>query len=309
MRKSFIFIVLVVISTIMVGCIGYDEPQFSPSISSSSFFVNPVFEGDSLIGAQDTLDMTYDSEDDIYNFDTVYVGDTVLFATTFYTYNSNLVTVELSWEKDFLNLWYLLTDDTKKALPARYDNWQIRCCLELYKLAGNENIKSYKESGYDISSYEAEKAQLEIKLAKYEEALKVYEYVINKKAIEKAKNKIDKLFVIGENAKFIAEESINQGYDKENVSYFTDANAIILDTQYTVEEALYKANWGHSAFSLAVDFATKWNIKKMYLFHHEPTYDDKKLNSILQSAQWYAQYVANTDMELYLAQEGLSFSI
>ena len=94
-----------------------------------------------------------------------------------------------------------------------------------------------------------------------------------------------------------------------NVSYFTDANAIILDTQYTVEEALYKANWGHSAFSLAVDFATKWNIKKMYLFHHEPTYDDKKLNSILQSAQWYAQYVANTDMELYLAQEGLSFSI
>lgn len=94
-----------------------------------------------------------------------------------------------------------------------------------------------------------------------------------------------------------------------NFSYFTDANAIILDTQYTVEEALYKANWGHSAFSLAVDFATKWNIKKMYLFHHEPTYDDKKLNSILQSAQWYAQYIAKTDMELHLAQEGLSFSV
>ena len=40
-------------------------------------------------------------------------------------------------------------DDTKKALPARYDNWQIRCCLELYKLAGNENIKSYKENGLE----------------------------------------------------------------------------------------------------------------------------------------------------------------
>ena len=116
MRKSLIFTMLLVISTIMVGCIGYEPPQYSPSISSSSFFVNPVFEGDSLIGAQDTLDMSYDSKEDVYNFDTVYIGDTVVFATKFYTYNSNLVAVELTWEKDFLNLWYLLTDDTKKAL-------------------------------------------------------------------------------------------------------------------------------------------------------------------------------------------------
>lgn len=40
-------------------------------------------------------------------------------------------------------------DDTKTSLPARYSNWQIRCCLELYKLAGNENIKSYKENGLE----------------------------------------------------------------------------------------------------------------------------------------------------------------
>lgn len=40
-------------------------------------------------------------------------------------------------------------DDTKTSLPARYENWQIRCCLELYKLAGNENIKSYKENGLE----------------------------------------------------------------------------------------------------------------------------------------------------------------
>jgi hypothetical protein len=40
-------------------------------------------------------------------------------------------------------------DDEKKSLPARTENWQIRCCLELYKLAGNENIKSYKENGLE----------------------------------------------------------------------------------------------------------------------------------------------------------------
>ena len=35
-----------------------------------------------------------------------------------------------------------------------------------------ENIETYKQSGYDISSYEAEKAEAEVKLAKYEAALK-----------------------------------------------------------------------------------------------------------------------------------------
>ncbi len=94
-----------------------------------------------------------------------------------------------------------------------------------------------------------------------------------------------------------------------NKAFFSNADAIILDTQYTVEEALYKTNWGHSDFSCAIDFATRWNIKQVYLFHHEPTYDDKKLHSILQSAQWYSQYVVNTDLQIFLAQEGVSFSV
>ncbi|MBO5137290.1 MAG: MBL fold metallo-hydrolase [Spirochaetaceae bacterium] len=96
---------------------------------------------------------------------------------------------------------------------------------------------------------------------------------------------------------------------ESNRSFFQNADAIILDTQYTVEESLYKVNWGHSAFSYAVDFASKWGIKKLYLFHHEPTYDDKKLNSILLSAQWYSQYVVNTDLKIFLAQEGLCFDV
>ena len=138
MRKSFVFAVLVVIATIMGGCLGYDEPQFSPSISSSSFYVNPVFEGDSLIGAQDTLSISYDSEDDTYDLDTVFIGDTVLFASSFYTYNSNLVAVELKWEKDFLNLWYPLTESITQALR---DTSSV------------ENGKLYFEPGYNRVSF------------------------------------------------------------------------------------------------------------------------------------------------------------
>ena len=44
-------------------------------------------------------------------------------------------------------------DDDKNTLPAKYNNWQIRCCLELYKLAGNENIKTYKENGLEWTTF------------------------------------------------------------------------------------------------------------------------------------------------------------
>lgn len=95
-------------------------------------------------------------------------------------------------------------------------------------------------------------------------------------------------------------------YDSpEHEAVFRDADCIILDAQYTVEEAYRKQNWGHSAFCYAIDFAVHWNVKRIFLFHHEPTYDDKKLNTILESARWYAQYTNHTDIEIYMAREGL----
>ena len=84
---------------------------------------------------------------------------------------------------------------------------------------------------------------------------------------------------------------------------FRNADAIAIDSQYTVEEVYRKENWGHSAFCYAIDFAVYWNIKTVYLFHHEPAYDDKKLNSILQAARWYAQYINHSEIEIFLARE------
>src|SRR5574344_1015602 len=95
-------------------------------------------------------------------------------------------------------------------------------------------------------------------------------------------------------------------FDKDIPSnhFFEDADVLVLDSQYTVEEAIQKEKWGHSAFCYAIDFANAWNIKSLYLFHHEPTYDDKKIYSILQAARWYASYTAHTNVKVYLAIEG-----
>ena len=97
------------------------------------------------------------------------------------------------------------------------------------------------------------------------------------------------------------------GEDTKKV--FENADTVILDAQYTPQDAYAKTKWGHSAFCYAVDFAMEMNVKKLYLFHHEPSYDDKKINSILQSAKWYADFISEKKLEVELAIEGKSFSL
>jgi phosphoribosyl 1,2-cyclic phosphodiesterase len=97
--------------------------------------------------------------------------------------------------------------------------------------------------------------------------------------------------------------------NKENTVFFKDADMIVLDSQYTLGEAIEKYNWGHSAFSLAVDFAANWGIKHLVLFHHDPTYDDQKLYGILQSARWYFQRMNGGTMEISLAVEGTEVAL
>ena len=97
--------------------------------------------------------------------------------------------------------------------------------------------------------------------------------------------------------------------NEENTSFFKDADLIIIDCQYTLGEAIEKYNWGHSAFSLAVDFAANWNIKRMVMFHHDPAYDDHKLYSLLQTARWYLERMNLKKIELIMACEGLEISL
>ena len=46
-----------------------------------------------------------------------------------------------------LSLRYPYQDYSQKELPLKYNNWQLRCCEELYNQIGNAGIKSYSENG------------------------------------------------------------------------------------------------------------------------------------------------------------------
>jgi len=96
---------------------------------------------------------------------------------------------------------------------------------------------------------------------------------------------------------------------EENRTFYENLDLLILDSQYTLDEAIEKYDWGHSSYSLAVDFAAEWNIKKLVLFHHEPQYNDKKLYGILNSSGWYMRHLETKGIEIFLATESLEINL
>ncbi len=96
---------------------------------------------------------------------------------------------------------------------------------------------------------------------------------------------------------------------EENRAMFEGADILVLDAQYTLGEAIEKHDWGHSSYSMAVDFAAEWGVRNLYLFHHDPLYDDNRLHGNLQSAQWYLTHMDRKGPVIHLAQEGMEVDL
>ena len=97
--------------------------------------------------------------------------------------------------------------------------------------------------------------------------------------------------------------------NEANRRFYEDVEVIVMDSQYTLDEAIEKYDWGHSSYSLAVDFASEWRIDRLVLYHHEPLYDDKKMYAILKSSQWYASHLEGKRPSIQLASEDLDLVI
>ena len=67
------------------------------------------------------------------------------------------------------------------------------------------------------------------------------------------KNKIDKLFVIGDYAKFIADEAQKEGFNKENIFIFNDKEILLNNLKNNIKEGdiiLFKASNGMKLFEI-----------------------------------------------------------
>ncbi len=95
---------------------------------------------------------------------------------------------------------------------------------------------------------------------------------------------------------------------EETARFFDSPDILILDSQYDTGEFMRKKGWGHSSFLNAVNFARLWNAKRLFLFHYEPAYSDKKIHDTKQAAEYRMEnglgslsvVLAKEDMECFL---------
>ncbi len=91
--------------------------------------------------------------------------------------------------------------------------------------------------------------------------------------------------------------------DLEIAKFAEDADLLISEAQYTEEEYVLKKGWGHSTFLDALDLANRARVKRLALFHHDPSHDDVFMDQIQEFCR---QTVADRKypFSCFVAQEG-----
>jgi len=64
--------------------------------------------------------------------------------------------------------------------------------------------------------------------------------------------------------------------------FFRGADLVIFDAQYSLADSIsIKEDWGHSSNVVGVELCQMAKARHLCMFHHEPTYDDAKIASVL----------------------------
>ena len=75
------------------------------------------------------------------------------------------------------------------------------------------------------------------------------------------------------------------GEDRKMIEFLRDVDVLILDSQYDSAEYKKHIGWGHGCVDDSVALASMAGVKRLYLFHHDPDHDDKKIDGLVRHAR------------------------
>jgi phosphoribosyl 1,2-cyclic phosphodiesterase len=82
------------------------------------------------------------------------------------------------------------------------------------------------------------------------------------------------------------------------------ADILIHDAQYNEEDYAKKRGWGHSCYVDTVNCAIDAGVKELYLFHHDPSYNDEMVEEIHRKSLEIIK-ARNSALICHVAREGL----
>ncbi len=93
------------------------------------------------------------------------------------------------------------------------------------------------------------------------------------------------------------------GEDWRLVDFVRGVDLLIQDAQYTAEEYAARQGWGHGSADYVVDIAIAAGVRRVALFHHEPTHTDADIDRMLETGRARARK-AGSGVEVFGAIEG-----
>ncbi len=96
--------------------------------------------------------------------------------------------------------------------------------------------------------------------------------------------------------------------DKRLIAFSRHAHLLIIDCAYTLEEYQQRRGWGHGCVDDVVKIGKAAQVKRMALFHHDPSHNDLKIDAMIAHAR---KLIAddNQSLDCFAAQEGMGIEI
>jgi phosphoribosyl 1,2-cyclic phosphodiesterase len=98
--------------------------------------------------------------------------------------------------------------------------------------------------------------------------------------------------------------------DRQHAAFLAEADLVIHDAQYTVDEYPTRAGWGHSTPEYAVRLACSAGVRRLALTHHDPLRDDPAVDQIVKRAQVnLEQQFGGSSLQVLAAAEGQTLEL
>lgn len=98
------------------------------------------------------------------------------------------------------------------------------------------------------------------------------------------------------------------GADRELIEFIKGADVLILDSQYDLAEYQTHQGWGHGCVDDSVALAEEAGVKRLFLFHHDPDHEDKKIDQFVKHARALAAR-HKSKLKVDAAREGLVITL
>jgi phosphoribosyl 1,2-cyclic phosphodiesterase len=92
------------------------------------------------------------------------------------------------------------------------------------------------------------------------------------------------------------------------VDFLLGTDVLIMDTQFETQEYQQHTGWGHGCLDDVVALSIEAEVKKLFLFHHDPNHDDAKISQMLAHARKLVA-AGKGKLKVEAAREGMTVAL